>query len=132
MTELKFHHTGLLVEDIEYSLQHYIALFGSDSISEIYTVSSQKVKVCFVKNGSNSHLELVQPISDDSGVSKMLKKRISYYHIAYLVNDINAAINKLESLNYKSLEPFNSEAFNGKTCVFLYTPDGHLVELIAQ
>ncbi|MBD0780017.1 VOC family protein [Maribacter sp. ANRC-HE7] len=129
---LDFHHVGVLVTDIVSSLEHFSVVFGKESISEIYEVSTQKVKVCFVKNGENSFLELVQPLGDDSVVSKLLKKRITYYHVAYKVIDIRHSIHQLEELNYKSLDVFNSEAFEGKLCAFLFTPDGHLIELIEK
>lgn len=130
MNLLIFHHTGLLVKSIEESLVHYSKVFGLDNISEIYHIQSQGVKVCFIKNGTDSYLELVEPVGEDSVVHKMLKKRLSYYHIAYKVKSINIAVNELECIGYKKIKSFVSEAFNGKICVFLFTPDAHLIELI--
>ncbi len=127
---LTFHHVGLLVENISLSIKHYSELFGSENISKVYKIDSQKVNVCFVKIGDGSYIELVEPLGEDSIVYKLLKKRTSYYHMGYKVTDIIAAISKLESLNYKTLELFNSEAFDGKRCVFLFTPEAHLIELI--
>ncbi len=129
---LEFHHVGLLVEDLDFSILQYVELFGKEYVSDIYQVESQKVKVCFVKNGVNSYIELVQPTSEDSVVSKLLKKRSSYYHIGYMVDDIATTISKLELLNYKSMEVFYSEAFNGNKCVFLFSPEAHLFELIER
>ncbi len=54
MNQLTFHHTGLLVNNIEESLAHYSKVFGSDNISKIHTIHSQGVKVCFIKNGIES------------------------------------------------------------------------------
>ena len=132
LTKLTFHHVGLLVDSIESSIIHYSELFSKENISKVYLVDSQKVKVCFVKVSDGTFIELVEPMGEESVVFKLLKKRISYYHIAYKVTDIIATVNKLELLNYKALEYFNSEAFEGKRCIFLYTPDAHLVELIEQ
>jgi methylmalonyl-CoA/ethylmalonyl-CoA epimerase len=129
---LNYHHIGLLVENIEESIAHYTAIFGKENISDVFNVTSQKVKVCFVKISDNNYIELVEPINEDSVVYKLLKKRTSYYHIAYKVKDIYDMVNRLEKLNYKTLEFFNSEACNGKPCVFLYTPEAHLIELIEE
>jgi methylmalonyl-CoA/ethylmalonyl-CoA epimerase len=129
---LHYHHVGLLVESIEESIAHYRTLFGSSNISDIIFIQSQKVKICFVKNAPNSYIELVQPIGDDSIVAKLLKKRTSYYHLAYKVSNIENAVAELEQLNYKPLAYFNSEAFNDKRCIFLFTPETHLIELIEQ
>ena len=130
MINLKFHHTGLLVGNIQEALEHYIRVFGAENVSEIYSVKSQGVNVCFIKNGEASYIELVEPAGENSVVSRMLKNRVSYYHIGYKVEDIHQTITDLETLNYKAMEPFRSEAFDGKLCVFLYTPDAHLIELI--
>lgn len=132
LSDLQFHHVGLLVDDIENSVEHYSNLFGGANVSDITTIASQKVKVCFVKIGGESYIELVQPVNEESVVYKLLKKRVSYYHIAYMVTDITAAVTRLEEMNYKPLEYFNSEAFGGKRCIFLFSPDAHLIELIEQ
>ena len=127
---LDFHHVGLLVNSIDESVRHYSVVFGGDAISEVYTVSSQLVRVCFVRVSPTGFIELVEPISELSKVSRLLKKGGGYYHVAYLVRDVMSTIATLEDLNYKSMEIFSSEAFNGRSCAFLYTPEGNLIELI--
>ena len=127
---LNFHHVGLLVENIKSSLLHYTELFGVQNISNVYEITSQKVKICFVKVGDDIYIELVEPIGEESVVYKLLKKRISYYHVGYKVSNILVEVKKLEKLNYKAMDFFNSEAFDGKRCVFLFNPDAHLIELI--
>ena len=127
---LKFHHIGLLVENLEFSMRQYSNLFGEQNISKVHEIHSQKVNVCFVKVGDDSYIELVEPLGKDSIVYKLLKKRISYYHIGYKVSNISTTIKKLEALNHKVMGEFNSEAFGGGKCVFLFTPETHLIELI--
>jgi len=129
---LTFHHVGLLVENIEFSEKHYSELFGKESISKVYRIDSQKVNVCFVKIGDGSYIELVEPLGEDSLVYKLFKKKTSYYHIGYKVKDIITTIEKLECMNYKTLDVFDSEAFEGKRCVFLFSPEAHLIELIEE
>lgn len=128
--EFEFHHIGLIVQDMEEAITNYALLFGHENISAVFTLDSQKVKECFVKNGVNSYIGLVSPIVKDSVVNNFLKKGINYYHLAYKVKNINDSIKFLENLNYKALEMFSSEAFGNKLCVFLYSPDSHLIELI--
>lgn len=129
---LEFHHVGLVVESIETSKQLYSLLFGTNNISNVFKIDSQKVNVCFVKVGPSSFIELVEPIGEESQVYKLLKKRISYYHVAYKVNQIEEAVVRLESMDYKAMDFFNSEAFEGKRCIFLFTPEAHLIELIER
>jgi methylmalonyl-CoA epimerase len=130
--QFKFHHIGLFVKDLDEAIKNYTLLFGSENISEIYIIASQNVKECFVKNGVNSYIGLVAEHLENSVVKNFTKKGIGYYHIAYKVENINTAVTQLEKINYKTLKPFNSEAFSGKQCVFLFTPDGHLIELIEK
>ena len=131
-TGLNFHHVGLLVESISEALVHYTALFGEDRISAPVIVRSQKVRVCFIRIGPGQFLELVEPLADDSAVSGLLKKRIGYYHMAYTVDLLPPTVERMEQLNYKAMEYFESEAFPGQKCIFLVTPEGHLVELIGK
>lgn len=128
--KLIFHHVGTLVEDMESARLHYADIFGPDSISHVISVKSQKVNVCFVKVGEQSYIELVAPYSEDSVVSGMIKKRVTYYHIGYKVSDIESAVAELEAIEYRPMEYFFSEAFEGKRCIFLFSPDMHLFELI--
>jgi len=113
-------------------MEHYAKLFGMESVSSAIFIKSQKVKVCFIKNGANSFIELVMPTHEDSVVYNLLKRRFSYYHLGYKVKNLLLAVGELEQLNYKALEPFNSEAFEGRKCIFLHTPDSHLIELIEE
>lgn len=129
---LTFHHTGLLTENLEETASHYAEIFGPQAVSAVYFVQSQQVKVCFVQVGADAFIELVQPVSEDSVVSNLLKKRISYYHTGYKVKDLSRAIERLEQLHYKAMTPFASEAFEGKSCVFLLSPEGTLIELIGE
>ncbi len=129
---LKFHHVGLLVENMEYSIEQHAALFGAANISKVYQINSQKVNVCFVKISDGTFIELVEPSNEQSIVYKLLKKKTSYYHIGYKVSDISSCVSYLESLNYKAMEIFNSEAFEGGKCMFLFSPEAHLIELIEE
>jgi methylmalonyl-CoA/ethylmalonyl-CoA epimerase len=132
LDKLSFHHIGLLVNRMEDSLKYYSELFGKEKISPIFKIESQKVEVCFVQIGLGNYLELVMPIDESSVTYNLLKKRVSYYHIAYMVDDIVATVRELEHLNYKALDFFNSEAFENKRCIFLYSPEAHLFELIER
>lgn len=127
---LEYHHTGLVVKSIPVSVDHFSQVFGADNISQVFRINSQAVDVAFVKNGPETFLELVQPWDEKSSTYNLLKKRFSYYHVGYKVEDIHQSIAFLESLNYKALEVFKSEAFDGSKCVFLFSPEAHLVELM--
>ncbi|MCC7050398.1 MAG: VOC family protein [Bacteroidia bacterium] len=132
MIEMQFHHTGIAVTSIDEVLPSYVSVFGKQSVSSKIHISSQQVWVCFIEVSSGIFLELVEASSENSPITKMAKKGISYYHTAYLVSDIEVKVKALEALDYKPFEYFCSEAFANKRCIFLYTPNGHLIELIEK
>jgi len=129
---MKFHHVGCLVEDIQTATESYLNLLGrSVSVSKIYNIENQQVKVCFIELNQDSFIELVQPEASNASLMKMLKKRKNnFYHLAFKVENFNAKIEMLESSSYKKLSVFNSEAFNNKRCAFLFSPEFHLIEII--
>ncbi|MCB9223352.1 MAG: VOC family protein [Crocinitomicaceae bacterium] len=127
---LRAHHVGCVVESIEESLNTYRDTLGFTNISEVYHISSQKVKVCFVEVAPGNYLELVEPLDKESAVGKLLKKRQSYYHMGYFVNDFERSLANLEEKGLRIITSFVSEAFNNKRCAFLFTEELHMIELI--
>ncbi len=129
---LKVHHIGCVVESIEESIKTYTEMLGFKSVSEVFNISSQKVKVCFVEIGNQTFIEFVEPLSLDSAVGKLLKKRHTYYHTGYLVKDFDKTLENLCQKGAHLITSFKSEAFNNKKCAFIYTPELHMIELIEE
>jgi len=129
---LNLHHIGILVNNMDDAIESYRLLFGELSVSEKIIIDSQAVNVCFVNTGNNIFLELIEAIDNNSLVSKMLKKGITYYHLAYLTKDFETDLKRLIGLYYKPYEVFYSEAFKQKRCQFLFSPVGHLIEIIEE
>lgn len=130
--ELTLHHIGIAVNSIDESVEHYQTLFGEGSISKKYYIASEQVNVCFINIGRDTFIELVEATSEDSGIARLRRKGYTYYHMAYLVNNIEESVYGLVSMNYRAMSFFNSEAFGGKRCIFLFSPDSHLIELIEK
>ncbi len=131
---MKLHHIGCLVENIETGIQNYQLLHENVSVSKIYNIDSQKVKVCFVQvdESENSTLiELVQPMDETSSLYKMMnKKGHNFYHLGFMVEDIEAKLEVLSAKGFRMINTFKSEAFDMRKCAFLFSPDMHLIELI--
>jgi methylmalonyl-CoA/ethylmalonyl-CoA epimerase len=129
---LTFHHIGIAVSNIDRAAESYIKIFGADCLSEKYHVTSQQVNVQFVSIPDNALLELIEPTSESSSIHNLLKKNISYYHVGYLTEDIDREIAELTSQGFMLISEFNSEAFAGRKCAFLFSPVMHLFELIQK
>src|SRR5699024_5200181 len=68
------------------------------NVEAIEEVESEKVKVAFLQVGE-THLELLEPLEDDSPIQKFIEKRgEGIHHVALEVDDINERLtNKREN-----------------------------------
>jgi methylmalonyl-CoA/ethylmalonyl-CoA epimerase len=90
----KINHIGIAVKSLDDALPFYrdqlgMAFLGTEEVAE------QRVKVAMLQVGE-SKIELLEPTSDDSPVAKFLEKNgPGIHHLAYEVENIEAAIAKL-------------------------------------
>ncbi|HTR55129.1 MAG TPA: VOC family protein [Kofleriaceae bacterium] len=122
-----FHHIGCAVKDLDASLQRYQALLGASARrSRVFDVPSQAVRVCFVEIAPRSYLELVAATASPSPIERYC--RTGFYHLCFLVGDLAATLAAI-GREYRPLPAFESEAFGGRRCQFVVTPESHLLEL---
>ncbi|OQX61226.1 MAG: methylmalonyl-CoA epimerase [Anaerolineaceae bacterium 4572_5.1] len=131
MTNLKrVAHVAILVKNIEESLKFWRDALGLE-LGHIEEVPSQAAAVAFLPLGE-TEVELVQPLTDDSGLAKYLAKRGGgMHHLCFEVEDIAA---KLEELKGKGVRLISKEPVtlgNGKQVAFIHpqSTGGVLVEL---
>ena len=80
-------------------------------------------------------LELLEPLDPASpGVlSPWLKRDVKFYHLAYLVAHLPAAIEGLRALRAKLVVPSTpAVAFGGRDIAFVMLPNRSLIELISS
>jgi hypothetical protein len=130
LPELHQHHVGLLVSSIQEFKAENKYVWSDEKYSQIYSISSQDVKVCFLQNNNDTIIELVEPGSHNKPLEKLLSKGISFYHLGFVSDKYEASVESLIRSNCRQLSEFHSEAFNGKRCAFFYHPQLKLIELI--
>ncbi|HWM64567.1 MAG TPA: methylmalonyl-CoA epimerase [Solirubrobacterales bacterium] len=102
----KIDHIGVAVEDIDAALALYGDAFEME-MTHRETVESQGVEAVLLDVG-DGHVELLRPLGPDTPVGKFLAKRgAGLHHVAYAVDDIDAALEKLAAAG---LELIDSEA----------------------
>lgn len=95
-------HIGIAVNNLEKSRRIYEKLFPESSFSE-WLLEDQGIKV-LIMHAENLKVELIEPIHDDSPISKFLAKRgEGLHHIAYLTNDMEAKIKQLRNEGFSFL-----------------------------
>jgi methylmalonyl-CoA/ethylmalonyl-CoA epimerase len=130
LSEFQFHHIGFAVKSIKLTSQYYLNS-GYEMTPKIFD-PVQKVFICFLKKNENPTIELIEPISESSPVTEILKRNgVTPYHICYEVHDINEAIIKLRTQNFILVgDPVNAVALDNRKICFLYNKHTGLVELV--
>lgn len=124
-----FHHVGCLVRDLDASISAFAPLLAGPPGPPI-AIARQGVTVCLLPLPGGSVLELVAPDPNTRGLTEMLDSGQSFYHIAFMVENLDAKVEQLSAQGYSLVTCFRSEAFAGALCAFLKVPTGELVELI--
>lgn len=131
MTDLKrLDHVAVLVPDLEEALSFWQDQLGL-SLDHVETISSMAVKIAFLPLGE-SEIELVQPITDDSGLAKFLEKRgPGLHHICIEVEDIAAKLADLRSSGVRLIDEEPVLMDDGRQLAFIHpkSAGGVLVEL---
>ena len=128
----KINHIAIAVPDIkEAALKWQQAL--NIKKSEIIILEEHGVKVVFLEF-SNLKIELLEPLDNDSPISKFLEKnpKGGMHHICFEVEKITETINSLKDKNINILGDGNPKiGAHEKPVVFIHTNDlsGTLVEL---
>ena len=93
MSDKKIAHIGIAVKSLEDWIPYYRDVLGLEYKGSEEVVA-QKVRVAFFKIGE-SMIELLEPTSEDSPISKFIEQRGGgVHHIAVSVDDIEADLSK--------------------------------------
>ena len=126
----RINHIGVAVHSLDDALPFYrdqlgMAFAGSEEVAE------QKVRVAMLQIGE-SKVELLEPTSPESPVAKFLEKSgQGIHHIAYEVEDIEAAIAKLVADGARMIDPVPRSGAHGARIAFVHpkSSGGVLTEL---
>jgi len=128
----RFDHVGIAVDSIESSSKFYRDIGLSSGDSEI--VQNQGVEVLFLHSGE-THIELLQPINQESAVAKFLRRRgPGLHHIAFQVDDVLKATEHCVSSGYIAIDKTPRIGAGGYMIAFLHpkSTGGVLIELIQK
>ena len=127
---MKIDHIGIAVKDIEVSSALFSTILNRKPFS-FERVESQKLSAVFFKMEDTS-FELLEPISSDSPISKFLEKKgEGIHHIALIVDDIKAEMERLKNEGFNPLTQEPYVGANNKLVCFFHPKDtnGVLIEL---
>ena len=128
---MKIHHIGIATNEISGAADIWDDLLGlqADHTEE---VAGQKVRVCMLPVGE-SRLELLEPVSPDSPISKFLEKRGGgIHHIAVSVENIKATLRDLKDKGARLIDEEPRVGAAGCLVAFIHpsSTGGVLLELV--
>ena len=128
---MKINHLGIATKGIDEALKFWSDALGLENV-HTETVEDQKVRVAMLPLGE-SRIELLEPTSEDSPISKFLEKRGGgIHHIAVEVEDIEAALAKLKRQGARLIDENPRIGAEGCLVAFVHpsTAGGVLLELV--
>lgn len=136
---LKMHHTGFVVSDIDVAARFYEEVIGltplprrerdGSAISQILGYEGTRIKIAEFTHGEYmlELIEYVHPPGADAHIQE--RNAFGASHIAFVVDDIDAAYERLIANGAQKLNP-PIEIVDGKKGCYLQDPDGNWVELL--
>jgi methylmalonyl-CoA/ethylmalonyl-CoA epimerase len=125
----KIDHIGIAVRSIEESRKLYEAL--GLAVSFIEDVPIDGVRVAMIECGE-THIELLEPLSEDSPVAKFLEKRgPGIHHVCLASDDVRTDDGRLRAAGYDVLRPEPTLGAGGCWVQFVHpkSTGGVLLEL---
>jgi methylmalonyl-CoA/ethylmalonyl-CoA epimerase len=125
----KIHHIGIAVHSLDEALKFYRDTLGLP-VQASATVEDQGVKAALLTIGQ-SEIELLEPLTPESGVGKFLERRgEGLHHICFQTDDVAAELEGLKAKDVQLIDQQPRRGLAGMIC-FLHpkASRGTLVEL---
>lgn len=130
---IRIEHLGIAVKELATANRLFEALLGSAPYKS-ETVEREKVTTSFFRIGE-SKIELLEATDAVSPISKFIERRgEGIHHIAFEVEDIAAAMERLRGLGFELLSDEPKSGADNKLVCFLHpkSTNGVLVELCQE
>ena len=124
-------HIGVAVEDLDAALALYERDYAMTLVHR-EVIEAQGVEAVLLDVGEN-HVELLAPLTDDTPVGKFLAKRgPGMHHVAYQVDDIEAALASLRKAGLRLIDEQPRSGIRDSLVAFLHpkSSGGVLTEIV--
>ncbi len=130
---MKIDHLGIATRGIDEALKFWENALGLEQ-THTEVVEEQKVRVAMLPLGE-TRIELLEPTSEDSPISKFLEKRGGgIHHIAVEVEDIESSLAKLKTQGMRLIDESPRIGAEGCLVAFVHpsAANGVLLELVQE
>src|SRR3954451_5092080 len=128
---MKINHLGIATRSIDESLKFWTESLGLENV-HTETVADQNVRVAMLPLGE-SRIELLEPTSEDSPISKFLEKRGGgIHHVAIEVEDIHVSLEEMRAQGTRLIDEKPRLGAEGCLVAFVHpaAANGVLLELV--
>ena len=126
----KIDHIALLTDDLEGALVFWRDALGLE-LAHLEEVAGEGAQIAFLPVGG-SQVELVKPITSDSGLARYLEKRgPGMHHLCLEVDDLTGMLTRLKAQGVQLINENPMNGSDGKKYAFIHPKSayGVLVEL---
>jgi methylmalonyl-CoA/ethylmalonyl-CoA epimerase len=130
---MKINHLGIATKGIDEALKFWEDALGLENV-HTEVVEDQKVRVAMLPIGE-SRVELLEPTSEDSPISKFLEKRGGgIHHIAIDVENIEESLAQLKAKGMRLIDETPRIGAEGCLVAFVHpsSANGVLLELVQE
>lgn len=127
------HHVAIAVRDIAAAEELYSGLLGL-RVAHREVVADQGVRTSMLlpPGGEGAAVELLEPLDENSPVSRFLEKRgEGIHHVCFLTDDVEASLRRLEKKGAELIDEHPRPGSCGTEVAFIHprSMNGVLVEL---
>ena len=126
----KINHLAIVVENMAEALEFWRDTLGLQ-LDQVEEIPTEGARVAFLPIG-DSRIELVEPITSDTGLSRFLEKRgPGFHHLCFEVKNLAEKLQQLESAGVELINPEPTRGSDGRLYAFLHpkSAGGVLIEL---
>lgn len=127
MARTKLEHIGVMVSNIENSIQFYQDIIGM-KLKNTLIHTNGVIKLAFLgfENNGETELELIE------GYNDQLPFEGKVHHFAITVDDIEEELERIKGLKVKLIDTEITTLPNGSKYFFFHGPDGEWIEFFQK
>jgi methylmalonyl-CoA/ethylmalonyl-CoA epimerase len=111
----KIHHVGIVVDELAKAMSFWRDLLGL-ALVKTAVVQDQGVKAALLKAGE-SEIELLEPLSPESGVGRFLSRRGGgLHHVCFETEDVQAELNRARAKGIQLIDQQPRPGLAGMIC----------------
>lgn len=129
--EITFDHLGIATKSIEKEIANYLFM-GYQPEGFFFEDSEQGVRGVFLELKNHPKIELLENLPGCSTLNNYIKTNNKIYHRAYLVTNIENAIDYFRRNKARVISPLKKSVYFKKRICFVMLPNMELIELIER